>query len=648
MVPELKCSHPARTGSGEPKMATAAERPPSFGEEVPRHSQLWLPPVPRRRFEANGVASPSVMRTSLQKLSEGRKARRLTFFRNGDRFDRGLVYALSLEKVRTFEALLEDLTRIMVDLPMGVRFIFSEDGREKVSQLEHLCEGCVYVCSSTDHFVRLPYGRQEPPRPHWTLGRSTRGIPGTPSSTPPAHHDTLPTHHGFVRPKLITVIRNGVRPRKAVRVLLNHKTARSFEQVLDDVTQVIKLDSGAVRKVFTLTGKPVTTLADFFGPDDIFIAYGLEKYSHDDFDLDSEECKHLNGAMRVRREQRFSCGRPMSPISDVSSNLSFQSSHSISPKASKKLHFTNHVVLPETVGQLYTVREMLGDGNFARVYQCVSRESGVEYALKIIDKDKCRGKEQMIANEVAILRRVQHPNVVLLVEEFNFDTELYLVMELVKGGDLFDAIAAATKFPEYEASRLVSDLASALAHLHSLRVVHRDIKPENLLVGVRGALKLADFGLATELPRDGSLLSTVCGTPTYVAPEILAETGYALEVDVWAMGVITYILLCGFPPFVSQTNNQDELFDQILSGRFEFMAPYWDSISASAQDLIRGMLQVDVTQRLSAVQVLAHPWLQQQGSGATRQSGAWQVGLHFEERPRSSLDAAGALSSAMS
>ncbi|KAH8025740.1 hypothetical protein HPB51_011071 [Rhipicephalus microplus] len=525
-------------------MATAAERPPSFGEEVPRHSRLWLPPVPRRRSEANGVASPSAMRTSLQKLSEGRKARRLTFFRNGDRFDKGLVYALSLEKVRTFEALLEDLTRIMVDLPMGVRFIFSEDGREKVSQLEHLCEGCVYVCSSTDHFVRLPYGRQEPPRPHWTLGRSTRGIPGTPSSSPTTHHNTLPAHHGFVRPKLITVIRNGVRPRKAVRVLLNHKTARSFEQVLDDVTKVIKLDSGAVRKVFTLTGKPVA--------------------------------------------------------------------------------------LPETVGRLYSVREMLGDGNFATVYQCVSRETGVEYALKIIDKDKCRGKasvhadnislekEQMIANEVAILRRVQHPNVVRLVEEFNFDTELYLVMELVKGGDLFDAIAAATKFPEYEASRLVSHLASALAHLHSLHVVHRDIKPENLLVGVRGALKLADFGLATELPRDGSLLSTVCGTPTYVAPEILAETGYALEVDVWAMGVITYILLCGFPPFVSQTNNQDELFDQILSGRFEFMAPYWDGISALAQ-----------------------------GGGASRQSDAWQVGLHFEERPRSCLDAAGTLPSAM-
>lgn len=615
-------------------MATAAERPPSFGEEVARHPRLWLATV-----RQPPDASPSAMRTSLQKLAEGRRARRLTFFRNGDRFDRGLVYALSSEKVRTFEALLEDLTRIMVDLPMGVRFIFSGDGREKVSQLEQLCEGCVYVCSSTDHFVRLSYGRQDPPRPHWTLGRSTRGIPGTP---PPTATSPLPSsHHGFVRPKLITVIRNGVRPRKAVRVLLNHKTARSFEQVLDDVTRVINLDSGAVRKVFTLTGKPVTSLADFFGPDDIFIAYGVEKYSHDDFDLDTEECKQLNGSIRVRREQRFSSGRPMSPISDVSSNLSFQSSHSISPKTPRKLH---HVALPETVAHLYLVREMLGDGNFARVYHCVSRKSGEEYALKIIDKDKCKGKEQMIANEVAILRRVQHPNVVRLVEEFDVDSELYLVMELVKGGDLFDAIAAVSKFSEREASRLVGDLASGLSHLHALRVVHRDIKPENLLVGVGGVLKLADFGLATELPRDGSLLSTVCGTPTYVAPEILAETGYGLQVDVWAMGVITYILLCGFPPFVSQSNNQDELFDQILGGRFEFMSPYWDGISASAQELIRGMLQVDVTQRLTAVQVLVHPWLQQRGHAAGWQPEAWQVGLHFEERPRTSLESAGTLS----
>lgn len=248
-------------------------------------------------------------------------------------------------------------------------------------------------------------------------------------------------------------------------------------------------------------------------------------------------------------------------------------------------------------------------------------------------------QEQMIANEVAILRRVQHRNIVRLVEEFDFDSELYLVMELVKGGDLFDAIAAATKFPEMEAARLVSHLAGALSYLHSLSVVHRDIKPENLLVGQRG-LKLADFGLAVEMPQDGKALFTVCGTPTYVAPEILAETGYGLQVDVWAMGVIMYILLCGFPPFVSQTNNQDELFDQILSGRFEFMSPYWDDISASAKELIQGMLQVDVNERFTANQVLRHPWLEHREEG-DQSCALWRVGLHFEDRPRSSIEASG-------
>lgn len=584
-------------------MGTAAERYPAYGDEMQGHSRLWLPPpTPRRHVET--LAQPSGMRMSLRKLSEGRRARRLTFYRNGDRFDKGLAYALSVEKVRTFDALLEDLTRIMVELPMGVRFVFSWDGRDKVTQLDQLCEGGVYVCSSTDHFVRLEYGRQGPPRPQWTLGRSTRGIPG--SARPPAGA-TSPAR-GFVRPKLITVIRNGVRPRKAVRVLLNHRTARSFEQVLDDITQVVKLDSGAVRKVFTLGAKPVTCLADLFGTDDVFIAYGLEKHSHDDFDLDSEEWKSLNGTVRTpgRQDQRWTTNGRTSSASDGSSVASFQGSQSISPSLLRP----DEVHLPDAVAKLYSLREMLGDGNFAQVFQCVRRDTGMEYALKIIDKDKCKGKEQMIANEVAILRRVQHRNIVRLVEEFDFDSELYLVMELVKGGDLFDAIAAATKFSEAEAGELVRHLASALAYLHALRIVHRDIKPENLLVGQR-CLKLADFGLAVETPPAGEHLFTVCGTPTYVAPEILAETGYGLQVDVWAMGVIMYILLCGFPPFVSQSSNQDELFDQILSGRFEFMAPYWDDISASAKELIQGMLQVDVNERFSAEQVLRHPWLEQ-------------------------------------
>ena len=176
---------------------------------------------------------------------------------------------------------------------------------------------------------------------------------------------------------------------------------------------------------------------------------------------------------------------------------------------------------------------------------------------------------------------------------------------------MFDAIAAAGKFSEPEARRMTLDLASALDYLHSLSIVHRDVKPENLFVvnlpdGMH-SLKLGDFGLAQEVTNE--MLFTVCGTPTYVAPEILLETGYGLKVDVWATGVILFILLCGYPPFVSPTNDQEELFDAILAGTFEFASPYWDDASESAKDLITLMLHVDPELRFSAAQVLQHPWI---------------------------------------
>ncbi|MCL4141815.1 UNVERIFIED_CONTAM: hypothetical protein GTU68_053263 [Idotea baltica] len=157
---------------------------------------------------------------------------------------------------------------------------------------------------------------------------------------------------------------------------------------------------------------------------------------------------------------------------------------------------------------------------------------------------------------------------------------------------------------------MLQDLASALHYLHQRNIVHRDIKPENLLVEIGESgetrLKLGDFGLAVEVLEP---LHTVCGTPTYVAPEILAESGYGLKVDIWATGVITYILLCGFPPFVSATNNQEELFDQILHGYYEFHSPYWDDVSLSAKELIVNMIQVEQEKRFTASQVLSHTWV---------------------------------------
>ncbi|KAI2659698.1 Serine/threonine-protein kinase DCLK1 [Labeo rohita] len=245
--------------------------------------------------------------------------------------------------------------------------------------------------------------------------------------------------------------------------------------------------------------------------------------------------------------------------------------------------------VPSSISDRYKVGRMIGDGNFAVVHECVEHSTGRAYALKIINKGKCRGKEM------------------------DTYSELYLVMELVK-------------------------------YLHSLNIVHRDIKPENLLVyehqdGSK-SLKLGDFGLATVV--DGPLY-TVCGTPTYVAPEIIAETGYGLKVDIWAAGVITYILLCGFPPFRGSTDDQEALFDQILLGQLEFPLPYWDNVSDSAKELIVSMLQVEVDQRYTALQVLEHPWVTNDGLSENEHqlSVAGKIKKHFNTGPKPSNNTPG-------
>ncbi|KAJ8035549.1 Serine/threonine-protein kinase DCLK3 [Holothuria leucospilota] len=258
----------------------------------------------------------------------------------------------------------------------------------------------------------------------------------------------------------------------------------------------------------------------------------------------------------------------------------------------------------------YKLGEKIGDGNFADVHVGILRQTGEEFAIKKVDKSKLKGKESMIENEIAILNEIDHPNVVKLYEEYETEKYIYLVMDYVRGGDLFDAIIDSVKFTEADASVMVRDLASALNYLHEMNVVHRDMKPENLLVNLADGnsmqLKLADFGLAMEVIEP---VYTVCGTPTYVAPEILAETGYGLPVDMWALGVITYILLCGFPPFRSPDRNQDELFELIQSGKYEYISPYWNNISSDAKDLIDHLLVVDKKKRYTAKQVLDHPWI---------------------------------------
>jgi len=230
--------------------------------------------------------------------------------------------------------------------------------------------------------------------------------------------------------------------------------------------------------------------------------------------------------------------------------------------------------------------------------------------MKVIKKiDKPR-MSQMIENELSILKTLNHPNIINLISELVTPTDVYIITDLVSGGDLFEAIARSTNFSDRDIRSMTKKLASALAYLHGMDIVHRDVKPENLLVefdsdGRVLHLKLADFGLSQKVNEP---MYMICGTHAYVAPEMLTENGYGVKIDVWAAGVILYILLCGFPPFVSENDDQQALLEDILKGTYGFPEPYWDNVSVEAKDLVSSMLQSNPSLRFSAEDVLDHQW----------------------------------------
>eukprot|EP00004_Rigifila_ramosa_P021673 TRINITY_DN580_c0_g1_i2.p1 TRINITY_DN580_c0_g1~~TRINITY_DN580_c0_g1_i2.p1 ORF type:complete len:336 (-),score=80.65 TRINITY_DN580_c0_g1_i2:706-1686(-) len=262
----------------------------------------------------------------------------------------------------------------------------------------------------------------------------------------------------------------------------------------------------------------------------------------------------------------------------------------------------------EAVMQNYEIGGVLGRGNFAVVKECTDRE-GHKWAIKILDKTSKEANLDMMKREVEIMQMVEHRNIIYMREMYDTPTKLYLIMELVTGGEMFDRIVNRGNYSEKDASDVVRQIANAVAYLHELGIVHRDLKPENLLYANErddSDIKIADFGLSRVLNED-SMLKTACGTPGYVAPEVLKGRGYGKPVDMWSVGVITYILLCGFPPFYD--DNVQVLFEQIKAGHYDFPDQWWGNISESAKDLIRKLLTVDPAKRLTAVEALQHPWL---------------------------------------
>jgi len=263
----------------------------------------------------------------------------------------------------------------------------------------------------------------------------------------------------------------------------------------------------------------------------------------------------------------------------------------------------------------YDVGQQLGSGNFAVVKKGKRKTKegpmpeGTEVAIKIIDKAKVEDMND-IQREIEIMGILDHKHVIKLYEIYDEAKKMNLVMELVQGGELFDKIVAMGNYTEKMAAKVMFQLCDALKYMHAKDVVHRDLKPENILLESQeddADIKVADFGLA-RVVSGKDMMKTACGTPGYVAPEVLQNKGYTGgAVDCWSVGVILYILLCGFPPFYEE--ELPALFEQILKARYDFPSPWWDNISKEAKDLVKGLLTVDPKKRLTAEQVLATTWV---------------------------------------
>eukprot|EP00486_Rosalina_sp_Unknown_P013733 CAMPEP_0201593262 /NCGR_PEP_ID=MMETSP0190_2-20130828/190925_1 /ASSEMBLY_ACC=CAM_ASM_000263 /TAXON_ID=37353 /ORGANISM="Rosalina sp." /LENGTH=1132 /DNA_ID=CAMNT_0048052393 /DNA_START=23 /DNA_END=3421 /DNA_ORIENTATION=- len=253
----------------------------------------------------------------------------------------------------------------------------------------------------------------------------------------------------------------------------------------------------------------------------------------------------------------------------------------------------------------------LGKGSFAKVRKVTRKKDKQIFALKMIKKaGKSKEDLDALQREIAILAKIDHPNVVKLLDWCETKKRIYMVVQFCDGGDVFERILKQKTFSEKEAAHVVRKVSEGLLHVHENKIIHRDLKPDNLMYLTKDEnsnIMIIDFGLAGDATNGP--LSTPCGTAHYVAPEVLSSKPYNAKADMWSLGVIIYMLLCGFPPFFDAQGNQKRLYKLIKLGKYRFPSPYWDYVSEGAKDLIKNLLQLDPSKRYSAKQVLKHKWV---------------------------------------
>jgi len=263
--------------------------------------------------------------------------------------------------------------------------------------------------------------------------------------------------------------------------------------------------------------------------------------------------------------------------------------------------------------KVYDLKEELGKGAFSVVKRCVHKKSNEAFAVKMISTTKMSKRDfEKLEREARICQKLRHENIIRLHETMNDEKNHYhyMIFDLITGGELFEDIVAREFYSERDASRCIQQILEAVNYCHRNNIIHRDLKPENLLLASKStgaAIKLADFGLAVETVNDNVEYFGFAGTPGYLSPEVIKKEKYGKAVDVWAIGVILYILLVGYPPFWNEDTKH--LYETIKKGEYNFPSPEWDTVSREVKQLIDSMLNVDPTKRITAAGALHHPWV---------------------------------------
>jgi calcium/calmodulin-dependent protein kinase I len=264
------------------------------------------------------------------------------------------------------------------------------------------------------------------------------------------------------------------------------------------------------------------------------------------------------------------------------------------------------------IKEVYSLGKDLGAGSFGVVKHAKKIDSSEQFAVKIINKKRLESEDlEALQTEIDLLSQIDHPNIVKLHEIYEDKEFFYMIFELMQGGELFERIVDKDHYSEKEASEALNPIVDAIRYCHSMGIAHRDLKPENLLYATKESnslIKITDFGLAKVISEE-DMMQTQCGTPSYVAPEVLQNDGrgYDLSVDCWSIGVILYVMLCGFPPFYHE--DETVLFELIKQGEYSFPTPHCDNISEAGKDLIKKLLVVEPSKRLKADEILDHPWM---------------------------------------